>query len=98
MKPVDHPQATHRFGAPENWNEEIDGPCGILKIKGERVNGKMHFVSVWKLTSEDWAAINNGGHVELTCVGVQPPVAIRCVRLPGDVRMRGDDSLQPTET
>lgn len=67
------------FGKPENWDDGQDGHCYALAVRRE-VHGRLvHHISQWKPTVEELMRLNRGAIVELTCVSVQPPVAIRVI-------------------
>lgn len=67
-------------GAPRNWDENRDGPCGALAVRvtyncEETLNIKW-CESAWEPTAEELAALNAGGQVILRVVGWQVPVAL----------------------
>jgi hypothetical protein len=67
------------FGPPPGWDEKVDGRCYHLWVRVEtpKIIGasKLH-VSHWRPTAEELAALNAGAVIELSCVGVQPPVSV----------------------
>lgn len=64
------------FGAPRDWVEERDGPCGVLFVRREIQDNQLTHVSAWQPTQEEMLAILAGGTIYLRCVGGQPPVAL----------------------
>lgn len=81
MQNVPADKATHNFKSPENWNEETDGPCFDLAIRpgvhGER---KLHtWTSAWRPSQEDIAKLLLGGVIEVTLIGMQPPMQVNAV-------------------
>lgn len=81
MKPVETQGANQNFTPPLGWDEEKDGRCGVLSVRieahGERYQS---FVSTWEPTAEELVALQAGARVELSCIGVQPPVALNVVQ------------------
>lgn len=65
-----HPNTNRRHGAPENWNEEQDGPCATLPTVS--VDG-MH-VSFWQPTPEELDTLLRGGSIRLYIAATQHPV------------------------
>lgn len=78
MKPIQTRGATHNFNAPEGWDPARDGQCGVLSVRKVRpvVGGPEWHHSTWEPTPEERRLIAKGANIELTCVGVQPPVAM----------------------
>lgn len=72
MTPIDIKGHTHRLGAPADWNEERDGPCGSLAV---RVTGSL-CQSAWKPTAEDVALLSAGGVLILSVFGRMSPVML----------------------
>ena len=77
MKPVQTIGHTTNYTKPEGWNDERDGPCGVLSVRTERVRGLNYHFSTWKPSTEELQRLVAGECVELCCVDVQPPVSIR---------------------
>lgn len=63
--------ATTKFSAPPDWNEERDGPCLDLWVR--IVDGNC-CESAWEPSPEELAILNAGGSIVLRVVGGQPPV------------------------
>lgn len=72
--------ATHRLGAPKDWDKEANGKCGRLSVRV--VDGV--FSSAWEPTPAELEMLNAGASVVLHVVGGQPPVALTVER-PEDV-------------
>ena len=82
MIPIETRGATKSFTKPEGWDDEKDGWCGVLSVRVEDVGAlrrRSHHVSTWKPSPQEIARLVNGGSIELTCVGVQPPVAMEVI-------------------
>ena len=64
------------IGAPKNWDEELDGHCGIIFVTDEiDVQSGLNFMySVYKPTADDLAALNAGGVLRLGIAGNSHPV------------------------
>lgn len=82
MRPVDVAGATHLFKAPENWREDLYGPCrdvaARVAVDTERVdeNGKglVTLTVAYMPTPEEARALVAGSVLELTfCTNVMPP-------------------------
>lgn len=73
-----HDQNTN-FGKPHNWDDERDGPCGVLPVRVESVGVYNYHYSNWKPDAEELKLLRRGGVVELCCVGTQPPVSVAVV-------------------
>ena len=68
---------TRALGAPQGWNPETDGYCGMLPIRDEMRDAMPTMISAWEPTPAELAALNAGAKVVLRVVGVQhPPVMI----------------------
>jgi hypothetical protein len=83
MKPTEIEGWNRALGAPEGWDEERDGKCNTLYVRGtEHREGSYRLVSTmtsaWVPTSEELAALNAGKPVLLTVYGSShPPVMLR---------------------
>ena len=76
MKPIQTRDATHNFDKPNTWDNNRDGPCGILSVRVEPHGIHNYHVSTWQPDKYELRALNEGGAVVLTCVGIQPPVSV----------------------
>lgn len=76
MKPVPTRGETNPFTKPEGWDDNSDGPCGVLSVRVEQHGNRKYHYSTWQPTQEEIWALDAGGVVVLTCVGLQPPVAL----------------------
>jgi len=73
---------TNVLGAPREWDEARDGPCGALHIRRDPGN---RLLSAWTPTQDELAALNAGGSVILSVVGTgHPPVWIAVVAPDGN--------------
>lgn len=81
MKFVTHPAHNCYMGAPRDWNEERDGPCGALSICDMRDQSLPKMESAWELEGfEDVAMLLGAGTIRLGIVGtVHPPVYMTVV-------------------
>lgn len=78
MRPVRVKGQNANFAKPTEWDDERDGPCGSLPVRLEKVGFYVEHNSAWKPDEEELKLLNEGGVVELCCVGIQPPVLL-CV-------------------
>lgn len=73
MNPIMINGATKIFQAPANWDAEKQGlDCDALAV---RVSHGVH-QSAWKPSEEELAVLKAGGHVVISIVGSQPPIAL----------------------
>lgn len=79
MKPVLTRGHTTNFNAPDDWDAQNDGPCGVLSVRTEPYGRFKSYNSTWKPDAEELAQLMRGGVIELCCIGVQPPVAMSVV-------------------
>ena len=79
MHPVKIKGETASFAKPPDWDESRDGPCGNLSVRVVREGIYNCHYSNWRPTQGELEQLKAGGVVELECVGVQPPVAVRVV-------------------
>lgn len=71
------------FNQPEGWDESRgDVPCGALSVRREPIGPRVNHVSTWRPSADEWLLLSQGGVIELSCVGVQPPVALRVIPKP----------------
>lgn len=85
MIPIPTRDSTGPFHKPEDWDNEKDGECGSLSVRVEMVGRHPYHISTWKPTQHELWALDAGGVVVLTCVGLQPPVKVE-VELDGEIR------------
>lgn len=76
--------ANNVLGPPKGWDPSRNGPCGHLHVRVSAAGGALRCESAWEPTPEELRILNAGGHVILSVVGGQPPVALY-VEPPGDV-------------
>lgn len=79
MKPTDILNPTHRFSAPENWDEASHGPCGDLYVRAETsgANNMVELFSCWKPTPAEVAMIVNGCVIQVgICAASQPAMSV----------------------
>lgn len=79
MRPMSWDQhETRSFGPPRGWDEQENGPCGVLSIHDVRDSaGANRMVSIWQPTPEELARLQSGAPVMLTIFGdVHPPVSV----------------------
>lgn len=74
MRPCKLRHATHRFGAPKDWDEEKHGPCQELDVM--HLPATNVWVSAWVPSQEELALLNAGHAIWLHVVGGQPAVAL----------------------
>jgi hypothetical protein len=72
------------FGAPPDWDEAANGPCGTLPVcrTVEGACGASPFLSYksnWKPDSNELAKLNAGHVIEVECIHVQPALSINVV-------------------
>ena len=72
MRVVDFDGATGHFGAPKDWNEAKDGPCGRLPV----CQHGGWFISVWSPSPEERRRLALGENLTLSIRGVQPVVSL----------------------
>lgn len=78
MHPITIDRNTRALGAPEGWDPERDGHCGILVIRDEQLSGGGNVMySAWDLTLEERNQIANGAPIILRVAGTgHPPVML----------------------
>lgn len=65
---------TRVFNAPQDWNQERDGMCGVLPIRDTMCSDGRYMVSNWEPTPAELAALNAGAGVQLWIRGSVHPV------------------------
>jgi len=81
MIPVETRGAAWSYFEPEGWDPERDGRCGVLSVRQERIGRHVHHISTWMPSPEECRRLAAGAVIELTCVGIQPPVAMKVLGL-----------------
>lgn len=78
MNFVKHPQHTLYMGAPEDWNEATQGPCGALSIFDMRGRPLPKMESAWVPEGYEGMLLALGsGQIRLNIIGqVHPPVSM----------------------
>ena len=75
MNPIDRKDASRRMTPPKDWNEDADGPCGVLAIADVAGGDGMNWMeSLWKPTPEEIDALVAGHPVILMIGGWAHPV------------------------
>jgi hypothetical protein len=66
MRPTITRDATHRYAAPENWND-ANGECGDLMVRVDLygVDKVIECVSTWKPDDDELLMLNAGGGIEI---------------------------------
>lgn len=80
MRPSPTKNETTDFGPPVDWRKDRDGTCGRLSVRTEHVGIRPYHYSTWVPSLDELKMLNDGGVIELTCVGVQPPVALAVIK------------------
>jgi hypothetical protein len=83
VRSVKRPETQRRFGPPEGWDQGR-ATCDDLWVEVNELAGLPLASSYWVPTPEELRILNDGGHVRLTVVGGQPPVALEIVPSPVD--------------
>lgn len=73
MKACEFPEASHRLGAPKDWDVEKQGECFTLPVQ---VTEDGRCVSLWTPDAAERALIAEGHPIALSIVGGQPPVML----------------------
>jgi hypothetical protein len=76
MKPVRTIGHTTSYTKPEGWDDERDGPCGVLSVRTEHTRLLKRHFSTWKPSAEELQRLVAGECVEICCVDVQPPLSV----------------------
>jgi hypothetical protein len=84
MIPIRIQAATRNLGAPPNWTETTDKPCGHLPIRDEVIDGVPYMTSRWEPTPDELADLIAGGPVELRILGTTHPVVSLVVQPHGE--------------
>lgn len=75
---------TRILGAPQDWDEDTNGPCGGLAIRDENTTAGHGMTSAWFPTLEEIQRIVEGAPVYLTILGKDhPPVSLSVGSRPG---------------
>jgi hypothetical protein len=73
MTPTYTRDATNKFVAPENWQEEY-GVCGDLYVRVAPAGGIVEHTSTWKPSAEELVALNAGYVIEIALSVHSQPV------------------------
>jgi len=75
---------SRHIGAPADWDQDRDGPCGALPVVDafDKASGMLVMYSVWRPSPEEIAALLNGGAIRLGVVGFAHPVVNMAVLTP----------------
>lgn len=69
--------ATRYLNAPKDWDKNLDGPCDVLPIRDDLLNGASCMISAWYPNKEELLAMAEGKPMLLYVVGIaHPPVAL----------------------
>lgn len=82
MLPIRISGATRNLGAPVDWTDATDRPCGHLPVRDEVVDGLPCMTSRWDPTPDELADLIAGGPLELRILGIQHPVVSLVVQPP----------------
>lgn len=65
-----------RIGAPKNWQADLDGEVGTIFVTDavDTLSGMNFMYSIYKPTTEEIAAVINGGVLRLGIMGHSHPV------------------------
>jgi hypothetical protein len=76
---------TRALGAPQGWNPETDGYCGMLPIRDELRDAMPIMTSAWEPTPAELEALRAGAKVLLRVVGTaHPPVMVYVGEVPAN--------------
>jgi hypothetical protein len=77
--------ATRNLGAPADWDEARDGPCGCLPIRDSMHSpGVPAMTSAWFPTLEEIEQLQRGAPIYLQVIGAVHPAVSVFVGLPTD--------------
>lgn len=87
MRPVYISGHTRCIGAPHDWDQVLDGTCGVLPVRDKvEVQSGVNFMeSLWKPTQWELEQLQNGRPVLLRISGAIHPVVSVSVALASDV-------------
>jgi len=75
LKPIRTKLCNFEFGAPLNWDSDVQGECIPLPVYRDKANSTCY--SFWELSDEERKRIAAGAHIILGVVGNgHPPVSI----------------------
>lgn len=98
MKPINFQGADGHFGRPKDWNEKESGVCSSLPVMIQELpGGLVGHVSLWVPTPEERAKLIMGSAVMLSCVGLQPVVALGVTDMPAKEIQLPDQTSEITE-
>ena len=67
------------FAPPQGWVDARDGVCYHLWVRVDKYDTINDHISHWRPNAEELAALNAGGVIQLSCLGLQPPVRLDIV-------------------
>ena len=70
---MDTAHTTKVYGAPEGWNEDLNGPCAKLPVIDEYGAGVHVITTIWKPTWQERFGILFGKPIALTLHGMEVP-------------------------
>lgn len=78
MKPVEFQGQTDILGPPKGWDNSGDiTQVGYLPVQIFVDDGLPFYVSFWRPSEEDLAALNDGAHIRLSVISrTLPPVCV----------------------
>ncbi len=77
MRFTQHPSNNAVLGAPKNWDQSGELPCGALPVTQGEHDGMPVRISFWMPTAEEIQALQAGGMVRLWVYGAfHPAVAM----------------------
>jgi hypothetical protein len=91
MKPIDIRGRTRNLGAPNNWDQNLDGECGVLPLRDavDLQSGVPFMESLWQPQPEELALLNKGLPILLRVSGTGHPVVSMGVANTLDVPKHG---------
>lgn len=72
--------ATHNWGAPKDWDGELNGKCGVLPARLVETNAGPMYESAWELTPEELEVVKAGGSIHLFISAHPHPVVAMSVQ------------------
>lgn len=93
MKPAVIENSTHSLGAPQSWDQEANGRCGVLHVKAEVIDGIGFLRSAWEPEEPDPGLLLAGARMVLGIAGrpnehgqiAHPVVHLALTDVPEDV-------------
>jgi hypothetical protein len=87
MEAVDISKRSRAIGAPKDWDQSLDGGCGVLPVRDgvDLMSGARTMTSAWKPDANDLMFLNKGLPILLTIFGVVHPVVSLGIGQPDDL-------------